>query len=134
MSRTLYLLIVSVLAFALSALLRPNLTDHGLRAVYNPSGLNRVESVILLTSNDRTVHPNESLSVKWMGYLYQPSAAEVHFRVPAGVQARLVINESVVFDTSAQHATNDSAVAHPGGGFNTLAYEVSIIPTQRQYF
>ena len=128
------MLIVSVLAFALSALLRPNLTDHGLRAVYNPGGLNRVESVILLTSNDRTVHPNESLSVKWMGYLYQPSAAEVHFRVPAGVQARLVINESVVFDTSAQHATNDSAVAHPGGGFNTLAYEVSIIPTQRQYF
>lgn len=111
----------AVVCLGLGWLVFPDLSGHGLRAVYNddPPVIDRI---VFLTSNDLGFQPEVKSAVRWTGFLYQARAGHVEFAVPAGVQSRLVVGETIVFDQAHGTALPAWAGVHLAAGFNPIEF------------
>ena len=117
--RSIFLL--SVVCLGLGWLVSPNLSGHGLRAVYNddPAVIDRI---VLLTSNDLGFQSEVKAAVRWTGFLYQPRAGHVEIAVPAGVQSRLSVGETIVFDQAHGTVLPAWASVQLAAGFNPIEF------------
>ncbi len=86
-----------LLAIALYFSAAPRL-EHGLTATYFSDAdfseitATRLERVAMLSSNDRLVSHERPFSVRWEGFLWVAETRETAFTVPAGVNARLLLD------------------------------------------
>ncbi len=76
------LLIASGLAALSAWFLRPDLSNNGLQAEYG-GGQSRIERAALITSNDNAFDPDQPLTARWTGTIYQIRPREAAFHVPA---------------------------------------------------
>ena len=119
----------------------PRLT-HGLSATYyeNPwvdwAAAHRIERIAILSSNDDYgINPEGPFRVTWEGFLYADADRSITFSVPSRIDATLVIDNQMVFETASYPPTKPATITkHISEGAHPLRFELSRSHESNNFF
>ena len=119
-----------LLGFALHLTAAPRL-QHGLTATYfaepdfNYITVTRLERVAMLSSNDTLISRGHPISVRWEGFLWVDKSREITFTIPEGVNARLLLDGELVFQSRGDRTPQQSTIARAlSNGSHALTLEL----------
>lgn len=127
-STKLYALVPIFLA-CLAWFTAPDLSHNGLTATYDDA-MTRIERIAIVTAND--MEPDSEHTIRWTGYLYQPQASEIRFRVPQNISMTLTICSDTVTEPSSQN-THGEVVVPTVRGLHPITLEITT-PLQQSYY
>ena len=114
---------------------------HGLNATYfeDPSfswsHTSRVERVAMLSANDNLINLHHPFRVRWDSHIYVNATGPITFIVPTRLDASLIIDNSIWFDTDLTPGIKGTKLTRSlGQGLHSLTFELVRTETGPQFF
>ena len=115
--------------------------QHGLTATYfsdaefNSVAKTRLESVAMVSSNDKIISRDNPFSIRWDGYLWIEKSRQTAFTLPSGVHTRLLLDGKLVFESNGDALAQSPTFIHTlGPGSHALTFELARADSNTGFF
>ena len=115
--------------------------NQGLRATYYRDAeqgilpISRVEQLVTISSNDHYGVYNDSIDVKWEGYIWSNKKATIHLSVPQDLDVHLALNNQIVISSIANKEERPKSVQTDlVQGLNPIMFRLSHPNINNAYF
>ena len=117
------------------------IVNQGLQATYYRDAeqgippISRIEKLVTISSNDHYGVYNNSIDVKWEGYIWSNKQSIIHLSVPQDLDAHLVLNEQTVINSIANAEQQPKSVqTELNKGLNSILFRLSDSVINNAYY